>query len=221
MPGSQLSIRGNPMVGLYIRASENFAVVGVKDVSVVESLKNELDVDVVVTTVAGSELAGAMIAANSSGILVCKHVSAKEIEILSRVADVYIVDTNMTCLGNVVCVNDRGAVIHPEADSRIEEAVRDKLDVDVIRGTVGGIKTVGMAAVVTNKGGLLHQSASDWEVKRIEKTLGIETEKGTVNFGQDVVGAGLIANTKGYIVGRDTTGFELGIVEQALGFVEL
>jgi len=221
MPGRQLSIRGNPMVGLYARASEGFAVVGVKDELVVENLKNELDVDVVVTTVAGSELAGAMIAANSNGILVCKHVSSKEIEILSKVAEVYVVDTNMTCLGNVVCVNDRGAVIHPEADNRVEEAVRNKLDVDVIRGTIGGIKTVGMAAVVTNKGGLLHQSASDWEVKRIEKTLGIETEKGTVNFGQDMVGAGLIANTRGYIVGRDTTGFELGIVEQALGFVGL
>jgi len=42
-----------------------------------------------------------------------------------------------------------------------------------------------------------------------------------VNFGQDMVGAGLVANSRGYVVGEDTTGFELGIVEQALGFVGL
>ena len=218
--GIQLSVRGNPMVGLYARAAEEFAVVGVKDESILEAIRDELDVDVVATTVAGSELVGAMLAANSNGILVCKHVTSRELEIMRKVADVYVVDTDMTCLGNVICVNDRGAIIHPEADMEIERAVEKRLDVEVARGTVGGIKTVGMAAAVTNRGGLLHPNANDWEVRKVEKILKIETEKGTVNFGQDMVGAGVIANSKGYIVGDDTTGFELGVLEQALGFVE-
>ncbi len=217
--GAQLSIRGNPMIGLYIAASEEFAVLGVRDDAVAETLKEVLDVEVVVTSVAGSELAGAMVAANSSGIVVCHHVLGREIRELEKVADVYVVETNMTCLGNVVCLNDRGAVIHPEADEKIERAV-ERLGVEVVRGTVGGIKTVGMAAVVTNRGGLIHPNANDWEVKRLEKVLNIETERGTVNFGQDMVGAGVAANSKGYVVGDDTTGYELGIVEQALGFVE-
>ncbi len=218
--GIQLSVRGNPMVGLYARAAEEFAVVGVKDESILEAIRDELDVDVVATTVAGSELVGAMLAANSNGILVCKHVTSRELEIMRKVADVYVVDTDMTCLGNVICVNDRGAIIHPEADMEIERAVEKRLDVEVARGTVGGIKTVGMAAAVTNRGGLLHPNANDWEVRKVEKILKIETEKGTVNFGQDMVGAGVIANSRGYIVGDDTTGFELGVLEQALGFVE-
>ncbi len=218
--GIQLSVRGNPMVGLYARAAEEFAVVGVKDESILEAIRDELDVDVVATTVAGSELVGAMLAANSNGILVCKHVTSRELEIMRKVADVYVVDTDMTCLGNVICVNDRGAIIHPEADMEIERAVEKRLDVEVARGTVGGIKTVGMAAAVTNRGGLLHPNANDWEVRKVEKILKIETEKGTVNFGQDMVGAGVIANSRGYVVGDDTTGFELGVLEQALGFVE-
>ncbi len=207
------------MVGLYIRAGEEFAILGVKDEVAEEVLKEALEVDVVVTTVAGSELAGAMIAANSKGALICHHVRKKEVDAINRVVDVRVIETNMTCLGNVICVNDFGAVIHPEADEKIEDAVRNFLDVEVIRGTIGGIKTVGMAAVVTNSGGLVHPNASDWEVKRIEKTLRIEVEKGTINFGQDMVGAGIVANTKGYVAGEDTTGYELGIVEQALGFV--
>ncbi len=218
--GVQLSIRGNPMIGLYVRATEEFAVVGVRDKAVIEVIRDELNVDVVATTVAGSELVGAMVAANSNGILVCKHVLSKELELMSKVADVYVVETDMTCLGNVICANDRGAIIHPEADGEIERAVAEKLGVEVVRGTVGGIKTVGMAAAVTNRGGLLHPNANDWEVRKIERVLGIETEKGTVNFGQDMVGAGVVANSKGYVVGDDTTGFELGVLEQALGFVE-
>ena len=218
--GVQLSIRGNPMIGLYVRATEEFAVVGVRDKAVIEVIRDELNVDVVATTVAGSELVGAMVAANSNGILVCKHALSKEFELMSKVADVYVVETDMTCLGNVICANDRGAIIHPEADGEIERAVAEKLGVEVVRGTVGGIKTVGMAAAVTNRGGLLHPNANDWEVRKIERVLGIETEKGTVNFGQDMVGAGVVANSKGYVVGDDTTGFELGVLEQALGFVE-
>ena len=217
--GVQLSIRGNPMIGLYIRATEDFAIVGVRDRNVLETVREELDVEVIHTTVAGSELVGAMVAANSNGILVCKHALSRELERMRKLAEVYVVDTDMTCLGNVVCMNDRGAIIHPEADEEIERAVT-WLDVEVARGTVGGIKTVGMAAAVTNRGGLIHPNANDWEVRKLEKVLGIETEKGTVNFGQDMVGAGVAANTKGYIVGDDTTGFELGVLEQALGFVE-
>jgi translation initiation factor 6 len=219
MTGTLLSIRGNPMIGLYIRASEEFAVVGVRDNLVVDILREKLDIDVVTTTIAGSELAGAMVSANSKGIVVCSHASSKEINLLSKIAEVHVLDTNMTCLGNVICINDKGAIVHPEAHEKIENVLRDKLDVEVMRGTVGGIKTVGMAAAVTNRGGLVHPNANDWEVRKIERCLGISVERGTVNFGQDMVGAGLVANSKGYIAGDDTTGFEVGIVEQALGFV--
>ncbi len=73
-----------------------------------------------------------------------------------------------------------------------------------------------MAAVVTNKGGLANPNINEWEAKKLEEVAGVEVLTGTVNFGTDMVGSGLIANSKGYVVGRDTTGFELGIVEEAL-----
>ena len=69
---------------------------------------------------------------------------------------------------------------------------------------------------MTNRGGLLNPNVSEWEVKRINKIMGVEAMTGTVNFGNDMVASSLVANTKGYVVGRDTTGFELGIIEEAL-----
>jgi len=211
-----LAIRGVPLIGLYIRATEDFAVLGVRDERAENYLREELEVDVVVTTISGSELVGALACANSKGILVSDQITEKEKERLSKLFDVHIVRTPMTCLGNVVCVNDRGAVIHPEADEEIISAVRDFLDVEVVKGTIGGIKTVGMAAVVTNRGGLLNPNASEWEVKKVEEVMGVEVGTGTVNFGSDMVGTGLVANSKGYVVGKDTTGFELGIIEESL-----
>ncbi len=214
-----LSINGIPLIGLYIRLTENAAVLGVRDRNLEKILKEELDVDVVYTTIAGSELVGAMAAANSKGILVSRYVRRKEVEKLSRVFEVRIVDTKMTCLGNNICLNDHGAILHPEIEKGVIEKVSEFLDVSVSTGTIGGIKTVGMSAVVTNRGGLINPNSKEWEIKKINEILKVEVELGTVNFGSDMVGTGLVANTKGYIAGRDTTGFELGVIEEALGFV--
>lgn len=213
-----LAVKGVPLIGLYIRVTENFAIIGVNDEKAVESLKEELGVDVVITTVMGSELVGALVCANSNGVIVNSRISKKEFEKIKKVAEVKKIDSNVTCLGNVVCLNDRGAIIHPEIDNGIEKAVNDFLDVEVVRGTIGGVKTVGMSAVVTNKGGILNPNASEWEIRKVESVMKVDVGKGTVNFGVELVGTGLVANTKGYIAGKDTTGFELGLIEEALGW---
>ncbi len=213
-----LAVKGVPLIGLYIRVTENFAIIGVNDEKAVESLKEELGVDVVITTVMGSELVGALVCANSNGVIVNSRISKKEFEKIKKVAEVKEIDSNVTCLGNVVCLNDRGAIIHPEIDNGIEKAVNDFLDVEVVRGTIGGVKTVGMSAVVTNRGGLLNPNASEWEIRKVESVMKVDVGKGTVNFGVELVGTGLVANTKGYIAGKDTTGFELGLIEEALGW---
>ncbi len=214
-----LAIRGNPLIGLYIRVNEGTAILGVRNGYAEQMLRDVLNVDVVVTTIGGSELVGAMAAANSNGVVVSDRTTTKEIEKLNRVFDVHVIETYMTCLGNIVCVNDSGAIIHPDAPNGLIEKVSKALDVGVAKGTIGGIKTTGMAAVVTNRGGLLNPNANEWEIKKVEEFLHIEVELGTVNFGHDMVGTGLVANTKGYIAGRDTTGYELGVIEEALGFV--
>ncbi|RLI79572.1 translation initiation factor IF-6 [Archaeoglobales archaeon] len=211
-----LAIRGNPLIGLYVKATEHTAIVGLNEQNMIDAVKEELEVDVVVTTVAGSELVGALIAANSNGAVVSNLATTKEIEKLSKHFDVRVIDTQMTCLGNNLCINDKGGIAHPELDDETLEKIKDALDIEIVKGTIGGIKTVGMAAVVTNRGGLLNPNVSEWEVKRINKIMGVEAMTGTVNFGNDMVASSLVANTKGYVVGRDTTGFELGIIEEAL-----
>ncbi|HID42266.1 MAG TPA: translation initiation factor IF-6 [Archaeoglobaceae archaeon] len=211
-----LRIRGIPLIGLYIRVTDEAAILGVNDSRVKSLLEELLDVDVVVTTIAGSELAGVLAAANSRGVIVSHYTLKREIKKLSRVFKTTVIETDMTCFGNIVCLNDNGGLVHPDANESLISKIEDALDVNLIPATIGGIKTVGMAACVTNKGGLLNPNSSDWEIKKVKKVLKIEPVTGTVNFGMDMVGTGLVANSKGYIAGEDTTGFELGIIEEAL-----
>ena len=215
-----LSIRGVPLIGLYTKVTDECAVLGVNDEKVKVILEEVLDVKVVVTTIAGSELVGALSVANSNGIAISGLSTSKEIEKLKKAFNkVYIIKSKITCLGNVFCINDKGGLAHPEIEDKLIDEVSRALDVDVIKGTIGGIKTVGMAATITNKGGLLNPNANEWEVKKVREVFKVDVGLGTVNFGSDMVGTGLIANSKGYIAGDDTTGFELGVIEEALGFI--
>ncbi|MFN3383890.1 MAG: translation initiation factor IF-6 [Archaeoglobaceae archaeon] len=211
-----LAIRGSPLIGLYAKVSEDIAIVGVRDEKFENSIKDVLSVDVVFTTICGSELVGAMVALNSRGAVVSDSVSSKELENLKNKLEVKVVRTPMTCLGNNFLLNDRGGIVHPEVPENIIEEVADFLDIKISPGTIGGIKTVGMAGVVTNRGALLHPNANEWEVKKVKKLMGVDPLKGTANFGNDMVGSSILANSKAYIVGKDTTGYELGVIDEAL-----
>lgn len=211
-----LAVHGNPLIGLYAKVSDNFAVVGVSDENLQSYLREILGVEVISSTIGGSELVGAMVVVNSRGVVVSSSITSKELEKIRRKVEVKVVDTPMTCLGNNFCVNDKGGISHPDMDSEIVEEVSDFLGVEIAHGTLGGIKTVGMAGVITNKGGIVHPNATEWELKKIVKLMGVEALKGTANFGNDMVGSSILANSKGYLVGRDTTGLELGIIDEAL-----
>ena len=157
-----LAVRGNPLIGLYAKVSEDFAVIGVPDEKLESFLRETLGVEVVSTTVAGSELVGAMVVINSRGVVVCSEITGKELEKLRSKVEVKVVNTPMTCLGNNFCVNDRGGISHPDLDSDTVEEISKFLEIEIARGTIGGIKTVGMAAVITNKGGIVHPNATEW-----------------------------------------------------------
>ncbi|MFP4558135.1 MAG: translation initiation factor IF-6 [Halobacteriota archaeon] len=216
-----LRINGNPLIGLYIRVTDYISILGVNNRRAKELLKDKLDTEVVVTTIAGSELVGALLAANSNGAVVSHRILSREKKKLKKFLDLTVLETNMTCFGNILCVNDNGGIVHPEADKGMISKVEKALDIDIEPGVIGSTKTVGMAACVTQKGGLVNPNSSEREIKKIEEILQVEVEPGTVNYGGDMVGTGLVANSKGYIAGEDTTGFELGVVEGALGFHEV
>ena len=58
--------------------------------------------------------------------------------------------------------------------------------------------------------------ASEEEVLLIRDVLKVEALRTTVNHGCRSVGAGILANSKGAVVGDESTPIELGKIEDAL-----
>lgn len=214
---------GSSSVGVFARATDDALLVrnDVED-DLREELEEELGVPAVATTIGGASTVGALSVGNSNGLLVSSRITDAEREAIATVSDLPITELpgRINAAGNVVLANDTGAYVHPDLPREAVQAVRDGLDVPVERGEIAGLRTVGTAAVATNDGVLCHPKATDGELDFLEEHLGVYADIGTINYGGPLVGSGLVANAAGYVAGRDTTGPELGRIEDALGYLD-
>jgi len=183
------------------------------------NLEDALHLKTVRTLIAGSTVVGSLSCGNSSGFVVSRYAHRGELERLREFGSAQAIPDLMTATGNIILANDTAAIVHPLLTDRAIDVIAETLSVDVRRATIAGLGTVGMAGVATNKGVLVHPKVSDNEIAILEDTFGLPVDIGTVNFGSPLIGAGLLANSAGYIAGTDTTGPELGRIEDALEYL--
>jgi translation initiation factor 6 len=217
------SFAGSSYVGVFARTTNDYLLVRPDaDEDTVSALGAELDVGTVPTTVGGSGTVGALAAGNESGLLVSGRATEREVETLETATDLPVTELpgRINAAGNVVLANDYGAYVHPDLSDEAVETVETALDVSAERGALADVRTVGTAAVATNEGVLCHPSAREPELEAIEDCLDVRADIGTVNYGAPLVGSGLLANDAGYVVGPDTTGPELGRIEETLGYID-
>ena len=216
------ALSGSSYVGVFARATDDCLLVR-PDVEAdrLEAFEAELGVSAVPTTVAGSGTVGALAVGNGNGLLVSERVRDRERDRIEAATgiDVSELPGRINAAGNVVLANDTGAYVHPDLTREAVRAVGDALEVPVERGTLADVRTVGTAAVATEAGVLCHPKTTDAELDALEDVFGAYADIGTINYGGPLVGSGLVANAEGYVVGRDTSGPELGRIEDALGYV--
>ncbi len=221
MPVGRTLIGGSPYLGVFLRVTEHHAVMSPSlGGAVAKELSRLLDVTAVRTTVCDSEIVGALIAANSHGVVVGEGVDSAEMRHLEELGPVTVVRHRQNAMGNNVLANDHGALVHPELSLEAVQAVSHGLGVPAERGTLAGLGTVGMAGVATNKGAVVHPKATDRELALLEKLLQVPVGRSTANFGVPVVGACLVANSRGVLVGRPTTPVEIVHVQDGLGILD-
>lgn len=218
----RFDIDGNPNLGVSILAKDNVAIISPRlQDSYVKTIEETLDVPIIKTPICGSNLAGALMAGNTKSLLVSEYAYDHELNTIREEGiDVNVIPGSLTAIGNVIVANDNGAIVNPKLSSEAQEIIKDSLDVEVVSTTIAGLDIVGSAVAATNKGALVHPDASDEELDLVEDVLGVPTEIGTVNRGVKLVGACIIANSNGVIVGEKTTGPELARIDQVFNLFE-
>jgi translation initiation factor 6 len=217
------SFVGSSYVGVFARATDDCLLVRPDlDAELVAALGDELGVPPVETTVGGSATVGALATGNENGIVVTSRSTERERDAITEGSNrpVYELPGRINAAGNVVLANDYGAYVHPELSDEAVSVVEEALSVPVERGDLADVRTVGTAAVATNRGVLCHPKSREPELQALEELLDVRADIGTVNYGAPLVGSGLVANGSGYVVGEDTTGPELGRIEDTLDYID-
>jgi translation initiation factor 6 len=217
VPVGRTLFGGSPYLGVYFRAGEAIALA---PPSVPGSIERELErvlgVRVVRTNVADSEVVGALVALNSHGVVVGDEIDPAERRALEAIGPVAVIRQRLNAMGNNVLANDAGALVHPELSNDAVDAIARALRVPVRRGTLAGLGTVGMAGLATNQGAVVHPKTTERELAQAEEVLGVPAHRSTANFGVPIVGACVVANSRGLLIGRPTTPVEIAHLQEGL-----
>ena len=218
----RVDIVGNPNIGVFILATDDIAIVPYNLIDEkAEIIKETLEVDVVKSSISGSNLIGSLAVANSNGIVVSPHVLDREVKQFEELGiNVATVPGKYTALGNIIAANDKGAIVSPFLSDEAIHIIEETLDVNVEATSMVGSDIIGSLIQVTNKGFLISSKAVKSEISFAQEVFGVEGDIGTVGRGIALVGACSIANSNGAIVAKDSTGPEMARVEEALGFLD-
>jgi translation initiation factor 6 len=221
VPVGRTLFGGSPYLGVYLRATEASAVVPLSTPGAVQrDLARTLDVRVVRTNVSDSEVVGALVALNGHGVVVGDDLDPVERRTLGEIGPVTVVRHRQNAMGNNVLANDSGALVHPEFSNDAVEAIGTALAVPARRGTLAGLGTVGMAGLATNRGAVVHPKTTPKEAAVVEEVLKVPVHRSTANFGVAIVGACVVANSRGILMGRPTTAVEIAHLQEGLQVFE-
>jgi translation initiation factor 6 len=170
--------------------------------------------EIIPMSIHGASILGSLCAMNSHGIIVPNYTLEDDVKDIDKHINVGEIPSKLTAAGNNILCNDKAAYIHTGFDKRSKKIIADVLDVEIMEGTVAGLETVGSVAYATNKGLLVHPKATD------KQFFDMPIKKTTANYGTPFIGACLIANSKGAVVGSLTTGIEMGNIEDSLDIID-
>jgi translation initiation factor 6 len=135
--------------------------------------------------------------------------------------EVEIFENSKFCaVANNIACNDKIAIVNEQLAKVDIKRIEEALQVEAIPMKINQYYTVGMMISLTNRGFLVHNRVEEEQMQQIEQKTGLKGINGTVNSGTPIVGLGIVANSKGALVGEATTGFETARIEQGLELIE-
>jgi len=216
----------NSWIGTFFTLNDSVAFV---PLDTKDSVISKMDVvfkgiDVVKTNLATSSIVGIYVNLNNNGIVLPSLLEDKEKEIIKQVAkrhdlNLYFSKSRWNGFGNNLLVNDKGGVASTKLSRSEILKISDTLGVEIVQLDIFGFKTPGSIMIANNMGFGINFQIDLYDYKAVEDALKVKGKKCTINVGSGFVGMGAISNNKAYMVGEATTPYEMGAIEEALGFL--
>ena len=168
------SIVGSASIGVYALATENIVLIPrMVPLQKAQEYADWLKVKLAYTSISGSVLAGSLVCANSTGMIVSQAVREEELAAIKSAfeGNITIMESRKTAYGNLVLASDKGAVVDPRFKETEIKKISEALGVEALPTEIAGLPYVGSLAVATNKGVLAHPLLKDDERKTLESVF--------------------------------------------------
>jgi translation initiation factor 6 len=208
-------IMGSSYVGLFCITNDKLCFVpkGI-DEQAIKEIEKTLNVKTIKTTIYDSSLLAIFGKMNNKQIFLPAQTNPKEIETIEKEIKVKLLDTE-TALGNLIAVNDFGAIISKTLNTEITQEI-EKTGLIITHTNIAKTDVVGSSILATSKGFVMNPNSSEDEVKKVQQTLNVKGGFSTANTGDVFISNSVIANAHGAITGDLTTGHELNRIDEAL-----
>jgi translation initiation factor 6 len=222
-------ISGNSYIGVFCRLIGRVMLAPMEaSDEFVELAEETLSVKVIRTFLAGTNLHGSLIAANDRGLIAPYFFDRSEIERTMRssgiddISDltVELSDDPLTAWGNNLLLGERTAVANPDLTRDSKKRIGDVLDVEVVPMSIAEVNTVGSITVMNSKGLVVHPKATERELEELRSIFKREVAISTANFGSPYLGASVLANDHGALIGTRSSGVEMNRIENTLDLIE-
>jgi translation initiation factor 6 len=182
-----------------------------------DKLAEYLDIEIHFTAISNTRLIGALSVMNNKGILLPTTAYQNEYDYLKKETDleVGVLDTKFNALGNVICANDKGAVVSPWLSKEDCQTISDVLGVETVQKRIAGFNQIGSVMVANDSGAAIHPEANEDDMKIFANVLGVKIEQSSINNGIPYVSSGILANNHSLVVGSLTTGPEIMMLTRA------
>ncbi len=207
-----------PNIGIYTSVNDEFVFMPAGFVKTkAEVLAKHLEVDYLTISVGNTRVLGALMVVNNHGLLLPQTSYPNEIEFLKKSTglNVDVLETKHNALGNMMSVNDRGAIVSPLIEKENLKKIQQVLDVEVIQRRIAGYNQVGAMTCSNSYGGIIHPETDEEDLKTFSNIMGVNLEPATINGGVQFLSSGALVNNKCIVVGSFTTGPEIMMLTRA------
>lgn len=207
-----------PNLGVYLSVNNSIGLVPMGFAKTkADKLAEYLDIEIHFTAIANTRLIGALSIMNDKGILLPTTAYQNEYDFLKKETDleVGVLDTKFNALGNVICANNKGAVVSPWLSKNDCQTISDILGVETVQKRIAGFNQVGSVMVSNDSGAVIHPETNEEDMKMFANVLGVKIEHCSINNGIPFVASGVLANNHSIVVGSLTTGPEIMMLTRA------
>ena len=212
---------GNSFIGYYASTNNKHTLVPLDSpASFIHSVRSNLKTEVVKTAVFGSDLIGLYLLLNDSVALVPEGIKPELRNLLSSELGLSILDipTSWNANRNNLALNNKIALFNPNLPKKIISNLKD-MGLEPIPFSLEGYSSIGSLVLLNDRGLAVGYLAKDSELDQLEELTGLPVSRATLNTGAYFLGPSALVNDNGFLAGGDSTAYEVGRIQEALGFL--